>query len=496
MTNVIKRTDWLGAVIYPLTVVLMETFWLYPVLVWAGFWPMFVETRPILSIPAIIIVLVVSLAVTRITTKRGWPMWTIQATVIGTGVLVILAVLRFDYSGAGTYESGWFAYIGDMLNETFAKPYTITLALPVLVYLWWRGIQLGRAISYFNSIYHSFLVGMGAFILLLILWEISSAAKDNIEGPIADIGLYVIAFFFFGLAAITICQVYEMRRRMPTRDAKASIWRSLPIMLGVIGGIIVIGFVAASLLSSEFFSTAGSVLGTINDALYKAFVWLMVKIDFIFEGLFWLIKWLLNLMRRTPPPEGEEGAGPGASPFEGMEQGMVEIPEILMTAFRWTVIIAIVAVIVYILVRAINRYRGRRNPDEIEEIHESLWNRNELKNDLRQVLNMMGNMFRRKPKPAAVYFDDSSGSLNVREIYKRLLWESSRQGLGRRGHETPAEYEARLEKYLPDGKDPLEEITNMYSEVRYGDIELKKEKLDEANGIWPALRGLVRRIRG
>jgi hypothetical protein len=36
--------DWLATVIYPLAVVLMEVFWVYPWLVWLGTWPMFAES--------------------------------------------------------------------------------------------------------------------------------------------------------------------------------------------------------------------------------------------------------------------------------------------------------------------------------------------------------------------------------------------------------------------------------------------------------------------
>ena len=66
----------------------------------------------------------------------------------------------------------------------------------------------------------------------------------------------------------------------------------------------------------------------------------------------------------------------------------------------------------------------------------------------------------------------------------------------RRKYETPVEYERRLEKYIPEGTEQLAEITDLYSEVRYGDIEAREEKVDNANGLWSALRGMVRRIGG
>jgi hypothetical protein len=494
MTNTLKKIDWLATIIYPLTVILMEAFWLYPLLVWIGFWPFFTESRPVLSILSIIIVLAVSLLITRVISKRDWQLRSIQAVIIGAGVITMFLVLRIDYSsGYAFFEGGWFAQVGETLGATFDRPSTLVPAIPALIYLWWRGIQLGRTTSYFSNIYRSFIIGMVSLIILIVLWKVSSSS-GKIEGPISDIGLYVIAFFFFGLIAMAVCHLHVMRRRMPPSDTTTSVWRSLPIMLGVIGGIIVVGFVVTSLLSSDFYSAVGNVLGVVWHALYTAFVWVMERLNFIFEGIFWVIRWFLSLLRNTQQQE-QEGE-PGGSPFEGVEPGDINLPEAFTVAFQWFVIAAIVAVVVYILARAISRYRAKRGLEDIEEIHESLWSAGSLRDDLRQFLDILGNRFKRKPKKAGVVFDDTAGRLNVREIYKRLLWEASLRGVLRRKYETPVEYERRLEKYIPEGAEQLAEITDLYSEVRYGDIEPREEKVDNANGLWSALRGMVRRIGG
>ena len=494
MVNFLKKIDWLPTVIYPLTVILMETFWLYPLLVWVGFWPLFAESRPVLNILSIIIVLAASLLITRVISKRDWQLRSIQAVIIGAGVVVMFLVLRIDYgSGYSFLEVGWFARIGEILGDTFRRPSTLVLAMPVLIYLWWRGIQLGRTTSYFSNIYRSFVIGLVALIILIALWKLSSNS-GRIEGPISEIGLYVMAFFFFGLIAMAVCHLYVMRRRMPVGDATTSAWRSLPIMLGVIGGIIVIGFVVASLLSSDFYSAIGNALGVVWHALYTAFVWVMEKLNFIFEGIFWVIRWVLSLLRNTQQEE-QEGE-PGGSPFEGVEPGEINLPEAFTVAFQWIVIAAIVAIVIYILARAVSRYRAKRGLEDIEEIHESLWSAGSLRDDLRQFLDILGNRFKRKPKEVGIIFDDTAGRLNVREIYRRLLWEASQRGVLRRKYETPVEYERRLEKYIPEGTEQLAEITDLYSEVRYGDIEPREEKVDNANGLWSALRGMVRRIGG
>src|SRR4030043_243517 len=92
----IKNLDWLAAVFYPLAVILMEAFWVSPWLNWVGVWPFFSEARPVLSLASVIIVIVVSLLVTRIFTRQKMPLWAIQFIIIGGGLVTMLLVLRLE----------------------------------------------------------------------------------------------------------------------------------------------------------------------------------------------------------------------------------------------------------------------------------------------------------------------------------------------------------------------------------------------------------------
>ena len=98
MTSKLANTDWLAIVIYPLAVILMEAFWVYPWLVWLGVWPIFTEQRPSLGLASVIITLAVSLLVTKLSFRQKWPMRLIQSVVVGCGLVTILLVLHFEYS--------------------------------------------------------------------------------------------------------------------------------------------------------------------------------------------------------------------------------------------------------------------------------------------------------------------------------------------------------------------------------------------------------------
>jgi len=475
----------------------MEAFWVYPWLVWLGVWPVFVELRPALSLVSVIIVLAISLIVTRVTIRREWPEWIIRSVVIGCGFVTILLVLGIEYRADYLFLSGgWFLHLGQMLWSTFESTYPVVLALPVLLYLWWRGIILGRTTSYFDSIYRSFLFGMVALIVLIIFWQLTSGTAD-FGGPGSTIGFYVIAFFFFGLVAMAICHLYIIRRRMHREDAAmTSIWRWLPIMMGVIVGIVVIGLGAASLFSAEFFATVEEISKVVFGGLGKIINYILIPFNYIFAGIVYVLRWILDLIRPEQPPELE---GPGDMGMPGMQETATrDIPPILTTVLQWLVVVVIVAIVIYILARAISRFRARRERDEIEEIHESLWSLDGFKDDLRLLLNMVGQKFKRKPKPVTGYhFDeDVPGRMDIREIYRHLLWEGARSGVARRKHETTSEYEGRLGQYVPDGKEPLARITNLYDDVRYGEIQPREKQVDNANNLWKTLRSLLKSLRG
>ena len=73
-----------------------------------------------------------------------------------------------------------------------------------------------------------------------------------------------------------------------------------------------------------------------------------------------------------------------------------------------------------------------------------------------------------------------------------MVFEASSVGKARRYQETPYEYARRLGKDLPEGVEPVDEITDLYVEVRYGDIEAGDTQVNYANRLWRTLRRLLK----
>jgi hypothetical protein len=486
--------DWLATVIYPLAVVLMEVFWVYPWLAWLGSWPMFTVSRPVLSLASVAITLAASLLVTRLTIRQKWPLWRMRSVIVGSGLVVILLVLAVDYrAGYGFLSGSWFGHIFQVLGNTFVSPQTIVIAIPALLYFWWRGINLGQATSYFRDIYRTFILGMVVLIILIIVWQIS-AASERFTGPGADIGWYIMAFFFFGLISIAVCHLYLMRSSMPREEARlTSVWRSLPIMLGVIVVVVLVGFGMASVFSPELFESIGHAFRTLGHWLGTAIGYILWPIIFVFEWLVRIFVWFINLLRGQPTEQEGQPGMPGMPEFP--EQVSKELPLWATEAIKWVVVALVVALVLFILYKALSRIRGRRPRDEIEEIHESLWSWKGLRDDLK---GLFKNLFKkREAAPAAYRFDeDVKGEMDIREIYRHLQWEGKRSGIPRRRHETASEYAGHLERSVPDSTVPVDDITRMYENVRYGERDAPGEQVHQANNLWQTLKAMLRKLRG
>jgi hypothetical protein len=485
--------DWLAKVFYPLAVVLMEAFWVYPWLAWVGSWPAFHGGRPVLSLASVVITLVVSLLVTRQALKQAWGLWRVRAVIIGGGLVFILIVLGVDYRADYVFLSGgWLEYVGRTLGATLSSPGTIVVAIPALVYLWWRGIILGQTTSYFRDIYRTFLLGMVALVVLIILWQISSAT-ERFTALGADIGLYVMAFFFFGLTAIAVSHIYIMRSSMPKEEAAlTSVWRWLPIMLGVIGGMVLVGFGLASIFSPDIFRSIARALSAIGGFFGKILGYILTPIFFIIEWLIRFLKYLLSLLQGEPAPT--DNITPGGPGQLFPEVTPANIPPWLQDAIKWFVVALVVGLVLFILAKAVSRIRQRRARDEIEEIHESLFSWKGLMNDLKELLKMP---FRKKEELVREYhFDENAiGEMDIREIYRHVMWEGKRSGIPRRQHETAREYASHLEREVPDSTVPMDDITRVYESVRYGEMKVPEERVKSANNWWQKLRGLIRKLR-
>jgi len=253
----------------------------------------------------------------------------------------------------------------------------------------------------------------------------------------------------------------------------------------------------ASIFSPELFESIGRGFSAVTDFLSKILNYILVPFSYLFDFLFNVLRFLLNLIRGGQTPQTSNISGNMSLP-NLPEAIPKELPPWVMEAVKWFVVAIIIGLVIFILAKAVSRIRGRRARDEIEEIHESLWSWKGLRDDLKELLGMMGQRFKRKPAAGPSYrFDENvSGRLDIREIFRHLLWEGARSGLTRRRHETASEYSDRLGRTVPESNESLSQLNDLYASVRYGEINAPEEQVESANSLWQVLKGMLRKLRG
>jgi len=477
----------------------MEVLWVYPWLAWTRELPGLNWQQPPLSLTSLIILVGIPFCVTRFLPGQRRSLRLTKLLIV---LATILLIVRIEYGAGFPPLSGqWFVHIARILLDSFSYLHPIILALIASVYLCWRGIRLGHSPLYFNDVYPSFMVGLAALIILIVVWTASLGA-GSLESLASTVGIHAAGFFFFGLMALALGNLQAIRRKMVREEmAPLSNRRWTVIMLGVVGGIVLLGMGIASIFSPGFVAAVTRLVGSVFSFLGQVVHYLFIPVGYLLNWLAYAVMFIINLIRGKQPLE------PFKMPDFLEPEELIESPvyqtigvDVAMI-LKWIFFAFVIIIVVFLLIRAISRFRIVQADVEVEEISESLWSWLGFMADIRLFFSMLfRGWHRKKAKPMPVstvpgwyLAEDIQGTLNIREIYRHLLYEASTFGIGRQRYETPHEYTMRLGRSVPDSGEQLGELTDLYIDVRYGDLEVGDKKIEHANSLWRALRRLLRR---
>jgi hypothetical protein len=499
-----NKINWIADILTPLAVILTEVFWLYPWLVYFGQNSMFTIQKTALSPLSLIITLGFSFIVTRFFLKQKWPMIWIQTVIVACGLIVIFLILRNEYNdGSSLFSSQWFATYGQVVFHFFASKNPFVLALVAGLYFWWRGISLGRSHFYFEDIYHTFMIELALMVLLVIMWGFSFQGQA-VRTLNADIVIYIIGFFFFGLVAMALSNLRIVQERLKTKGESSKNFsrKWLSIILTVIVGMVLLGIGFASIFSSQFISVLQGFMKAVSNVYDKVVLFLLYAVGFIVQLLSYIYQWLINLITKGKPPEQPTiEIGPPPNKINGNTPQ--PFPAWIITTVKITFFVAVAGAALFLIMKAVRRWRNAQTEDDTGEENESLWSWGGFVSDIKVFLKMLFDRFKGKPKPAAARVpvnwqseEDIKHRLSIREIYQHLLWQGSRLRIPREDFETPSEYALRLGHAVPESSESLHKITGLYLDVRYGEQTIEEKTTDDANIIWQNLLSIFNRPAG
>lgn len=494
--------NWMPQILTPAVIILLEALWFYPWLIWLGQTDLVGGDGPSLSPVSVAVILGGAYLGTRYILGRPWPVRWVRLGIIGYGLLLTLGVLRAEYHGDyGLLDWSWFGYAGGLVQNALSDAGGIIIALPAAAFLWWRGIAHGRRSPEVGDIHQTFVLGVVAFVLLIVVWRLGEG-PDSIEELAATVGPLVAAFFFTALSAMALVNLTRIRLRIPREESTgAFIRRWLPTLLVTATAIVLFGLAIATIFSPNSVAFLRDAMETAVRIVFQGVLYIVMAFGYIATAIIWVINWIINAFRGVGTPvEPEAQEAPVIFEFPdpiGMPDSE-PIPDSVIMILQWVLFGVAALVVLFFLVRAVSRFRTSRRREETGDISESLWSLESFMDDLRLFLSAIRGQFHRKRRvatavPAWVLSQAPESRLDIREIYRRLLYLAGRIGSGKRKYETPNEYQRRLGPTLPEGSRQLSELTALYVSVRYGDEETPGTEIDRANGLWASLLDVLRR---
>jgi len=402
--------------------------------------------------------------------------WVLAGALLLTGLIALRGLV---YTNAPWAPGAWigrplgaFADVFNILPEELA-------ILLVVLFLWWRGLQLGQELPSVAVAGLRFRAGVVIFALLILMLGL---------GNYQDLTPFVVAFFFFGLLAVALARLEEVSR---LRGGQAApLGRS---WLGVLGlaTVTVIGAGAGltALLVGPLPGQVMTWLGPLWIALIAVVAFVMSLIVLLLLALAQFVAGLIPTLDLSFVTRLDQ--------FLRQLQGVVSragesVPSQVITVLGGIKGLVTMVCLGAILVSVVLALRQLRSvPSRRGETTESTLTATALASGLRALADEgvvgLARLARRFGLGRELL-----AALSIRRIYAQMAALAAAQGYPRAPSETPYEYLSSLAQAFPGGAEQTRRITEAYVGVHYGELPETPGDLAAIRAAWAELRELAR----
>ncbi len=411
------------------------------------------------------------------------------------GILSIFFVWLHIYSQkAFIFDPKWIlAFFNDvlLLNGHFYEAVSI-IGLACL--LGWLGIRLiNRHVEPFDVL-RAFYVGLGVFIVVIVLRTGQESAGAVIHNNVALL-LLLPLFLYLSLTAHALARVVFIRKSHPAglQGSVVAQERAILLLIGSLGlAFLVIALFIGGTTNSAFLANFEHVLALLG-AGYNWLVGIFAAlIVIVVTPIFWLIS-LLHPSTHLPKVTIFHPVHATAKPaINTMQTTFAHILLPILSIVLPILFIVLVALLVRWTLRRRRRVLKRVNRRN-HDVHESLWSWSLFWTQLRAILHTLLARFIRRDtttEDGVVVMEEIKGepaARSIREIYRAFLKKADRRGYPRRRFETPYEFRQRLDEKVPLAEPQLEVITEAYAFTRYGGDVPDEAQLAQVRSSWVEL---------
>jgi uncharacterized membrane protein YidH (DUF202 family) len=469
------KWNWIDDGILPYALVTMRTLWV-SLLVHLGSRGLMPDHPDLISPLLVFGLLAASTACTQVGVYLIKVNWRAVLLVAFSGLAAILLTL---YLGLGPgrpiiWELGW-------LRMLLQNPARTSVTLVIAVGLWWWGIRTGRERLYYDAFSSDFAWGM----FLLALAGAIAYATHVI--PVREVLVAFIPFFAVGLITMAIANLQSTRRFEGSRTNQSlavnRYW--LGMLIVVVGAVVLGGLLLSQLFAPEAVDWVLVRLATLFNGLVWLLFWVLLLIAYPIFRLFELVAGIVRLPRspsdqpliQLPPPLAEQ--------FKDLQGGPSHIPPEVYLALQILAGVLLVAAVILIFALAFRRFKTLLE-DEVEESREIIFSMDLLKEQLAQLLGRRAKTNAAPPEPfVCVKGDDPRAQ--IRRTYQALLAWAAAQGTPRSPGQTPAEYLSSLGQVLPSCIEPISTITTAYVQARYSAALISPAVADQVLHAWQVI---------
>ncbi|MBI5955491.1 MAG: DUF4129 domain-containing protein [Chloroflexi bacterium] len=396
------------------------------------------------------------------------------------GLTVLLMLKAGVYSGYPWWNLDWLGQAFADAARPFAWPEAYALVVAAGLYLWWRGLRLGRERPSPGTVYFRFQVGLAALVVACL----SPVFYRSLARP--AVGL-IFGFFSVSLLAVAAARLQAIARG--PKPFQGRHW------LGILVAFTLLVLFSSALLASLGLEEAASWLwtglGLAGHYLGRVLFLLLVPLGLLAELLVYILRHLRSRFMAgdlpTPPPQLQERTQETLPPLAENT--------LLVHALSWLLFALLAALVLALLARSFRQSR-RRPVEETEEIRESLGGMSLLFADLAtwwdRLLGRLRVKRRQVAAPRAPYPEPGTAeyrlALSIRQIYVKLLALGAAREHPRQPPQTPYEYAQMISGALPDSSAEIGLITEVYVRVRYGASPVNDSQEAAVRQAWERVR--------
>ena len=351
------------------------------------------------------------------------------------------------------------------------------------VLLWWRGTRVASNEFPTDDLSFTFRVGM----LVLVAALIYDLNTDE------SLSTFPMVFLFFGSSLIGLSAGHLLEESQ--RSAGERTW---PKAIGAtVAAITAFGLLVA-LINRGVLTFLSKPATAALEALVRGVLWgIIAPIAFVFDVVVgWLID-LLGIFQGEREQPQEEEINPEIQGFlETLQEEQAAASEGFATVLQiieWALVAIVVVIVLLILGRAFRRVlRGRDRGTEGRR-DSMAQDANPVGDVAKLALRLVPDVLKRPQRKGYRVPDGPPGIVEAFRLYYNLLDTAEEHGITRRKHDTPTEFQGRLEGTFPS--DVVRPSTETFNLAIYADVPADRSSIGRLRQSLKDATAMIRRER-